>query len=177
MRKRKSKLSGHFVYFFQPFGAVKQAPNRSFVCQHSTHDSEDIDRGPVQLAVVLDDGDKAVCGDRNINLYSQGVFGCPPEIRHPKMLLDTPKEESHLPALLVQQGDVLCLECEVVSQEHERLHVLVALVLVYDAIKGSLRHNNDELTEYVLFADHVRKNIFRQQNSVINSNRHAPFCS
>jgi hypothetical protein len=62
-----------------------------------------------------------------------------------------------------------------VIASRERLHVLVALVLVYDAIKGSLKQKNDELTEYVLSAAHVGQNSFRPQSSEINSNRHAPF--
>lgn len=113
-------MSGRFAYLFQLLGAVKQVPYRGLVRQHAAHYSEDIECGPVQLAVVLDDGDKAVCDDRNINLYSHSVFGCPPEGKHPKMLLDPPKEAFHLPTLPVQQGDVFCLECEVVSQVRER---------------------------------------------------------
>ena len=74
----------------------------------------------MQLAVVLNDGDKTVSDNRNINLYSNSVFGGSPEGKHSKMLLYPPKEEFHLPTLLVQQGDVLCLEREVVSQERER---------------------------------------------------------
>lgn len=109
-----------FAYIFQLFGAVKKCPDWGLVRQHPTYDSQDIERGPMQSAVVLDNGDKAVCDDRNVNLYSHSVFGCPPEGKHPKMLLDPPKEEFHLPTLLVQQGDILCLEREVVSQERKR---------------------------------------------------------
>ena len=113
-------MSDRFAYFVQLFGAVKKVPDRSLVRQHPTYDSQDIERSPMQLAVVLDNGDKTVCNNRNINLYSHSVFGRSPEGKHPKMLLDPPKEEFHLPALLVQQGDILCLEREVVSQECER---------------------------------------------------------
>jgi len=113
-------LSGFFAYIFQPFGALEQVPDRSLVCQHPAHDSQDVERRPIQLAVVFDNGDKAVCDDRNINLYSHGILGRPPKREHSEMLFYPPKEEFHLPALLIQQGDVLSFEREVVGQERER---------------------------------------------------------
>ena len=113
-------MSGRFAYFFQLFGAVKKVPDWGLVRQHPTHDSQDIERRPVQLAVVLNDGDKAVCDNRNINLYSHCILGRAPKREHSEMLFYPPKEEFHLPTLLVQQGDVFCLEGEVVGQERER---------------------------------------------------------
>lgn len=113
-------MSGLLTYLLQSLGTRKQLPDRGLVCQYPTYHAQDVERRPAQLAVVLDDGDKTVCDDRNVNLYSHGILGRAPKREHPEMLLYPPKEEFHLPTLLVQQGDVLCLECEVVGQERER---------------------------------------------------------
>ena len=113
-------MSSLFTYLFQSFGARKQVPDGSFVRQHSAHYSQDVERCPAQLAVVFGNGDKTVCDDRNINLYSHGILSRTPKREYSEMLLDPPKEEFNLPTLLVQQGDVLCLEYEVVGQERER---------------------------------------------------------
>ena len=113
-------MSGFFAYIFQSFGTGKQVSDGSLVRQHPTHYSQDVERCPAQQAVVLDKSDKTVCDNRNINLYSHGILGRAPKREHPEMLFYPPKEEFHLPTLLVQQGDVLCLEREVVSQERER---------------------------------------------------------
>ena len=113
-------MSGFFTYVFQSFGAFEQVPDWSLVCQHPAYHSKDVERRPVQLAVVLNDSDKTVCDDRNINLYSHGILGCAPKREHSEMLFYPPKEEFHLTTLFVLQGNVLCLEREVVGQKRER---------------------------------------------------------
>ena len=110
----------HFTYIILPFGACEQVCDRGLVRQHPTYDSQGIERRPVQLAVMLDNGDKTVCDDCNINLYSHGIFCPTPKLEYSETLLDPPKEEFHLPMLLVQQSDVLGLECEVVRQVRKR---------------------------------------------------------
>ncbi len=113
-------MSGLFTYLFQSFGSRKQVPDGRLVRQHSAHYSQDVERCLSKLAVVLDNGDKAVCDDRNINLYSHSILSCAPEREHSEVMFNPPEEEFNLPTLLVQQGNILSPECEVVSQERER---------------------------------------------------------
>lgn len=113
-------MSGLFTYLFQSFGTREQVPDRGLVCQYPTHHAQYVERRPAQLAVVFDNGDKTVCDDCNINLYSHGILSSTPKREHFEMLFYPPEEQFHLPTLLVQQGDILCLEREVVRQERER---------------------------------------------------------
>lgn len=109
-----------FAYILQGLGTNKQVSKRSLVHQHSADYSQDIERCPVEFGVVLNDSNKAVSNNRNINLYSDSILGRSPKGRDLEMLLDPPEEQFYLPALLIQQGDVFSLESEVVSEERER---------------------------------------------------------
>ena len=69
---------------------------------------------------MLNNGYQTVCDNRNIDLYPNSILGVAPEGRDSEMLLYPSEEQLHLPSLLVQQGDIACLECKVVGQERER---------------------------------------------------------
>ena len=60
-------------------------------------------------------------------MYKLGLHGVlqgPEERLDPKMLLDPPKEQFHLPPLFVKQGDALRGKGEIVGQENQVLFVL-----------------------------------------------------
>ncbi len=69
---------------------------------------------------MLDNGHKAVCDDRNVNLYSHSILSIAPEGRDSEMLLYPSEEQLNLPSLLVQQSNITGLGYNVVSQESER---------------------------------------------------------
>ena len=77
-------------------------------------DTHDFDDWSTNLKVMLDDCNEAVCDDSNVYLYAHGILRLAPETFDLKMLLDPFEEELHLPPILVEQGDVLCTEEEVV---------------------------------------------------------------
>lgn len=108
------------TYIRQFFGSVEQVSDRCLVRQHSAHNSQDIEGRPLEFAVVLNDGYQAVCYNRSIDLYPHSILGVAPEGRDSEMLLYPSEEQLHLPSLLVQQGDIACLERKVVGQERER---------------------------------------------------------
>ena len=87
--------------------------------QGTAKDAHNLKDGSVQLEVVLDDGDKAICDDGDVDLYPYGIFAVAPKSLDAEMLLDPFEEKLDLPAVTVQQGDVLCRKVEVVGIVHE----------------------------------------------------------
>ena len=85
-------MNGFFTYILQGFGTSKKVSDWSLVCQDAADHSEDIECRPFELAVMLDNGHKAVCDDRNVNLYSHSIVSIAPEGRDSEMLL-YPSEE------------------------------------------------------------------------------------
>ena len=77
-------------------------------------DTHDLKYGSTNLEVMFDDCNEAVCDDGNVYLYAHSIFRLAPETFNLKMLLDPLEEQFHLPPVLVEQGDVLCTEEEVV---------------------------------------------------------------
>ena len=76
------------------------------------HDFED---GPVQFEVVFDDGNKAVGDDGDVDLNPHSILTVAPESFDAEMLLDPFKEQLDLPAVSVEQGDVLRRKVEIVG--------------------------------------------------------------
>ena len=79
-----------------------------------TKDTHDFDDWSANLKVMFDNCNETVGDDCNVYLYAHGIFRLSPETLDLKMLLDPFKEQLHLPSVLVEQGDVLCTEEEVV---------------------------------------------------------------
>ena len=73
----------------------------------------------VQFEVMFKDGDKAVGDDGDVNLYPHSILAVAPETLDTEMLLDSFEKQFDLPAVTVQQGDVLCRKVEVVGVVHE----------------------------------------------------------
>ena len=80
------------TYIRQFFGAIEKVSDWSLVRQHSAYNSQDIKGRSLEFAVVLDNGNQAVCDNRNIDLYPNSVLGVSPEGCHSEMLL-YPSEE------------------------------------------------------------------------------------
>ena len=76
-----------------------------------THDLED---GPANLEVVLDDGNEAVSDDGHMYLYAYCILGFSPETLDLEVLLNPFEKQLHLPSVFIEQGDVLRTEVEVV---------------------------------------------------------------
>lgn len=74
----------------------------------------DLEHWPANLEVVLDNGNEAVGNDSDMNLYAHCILRFSPESFDLEMLLDPFEEQLHLPPILVEQGDVLRTEIEVV---------------------------------------------------------------
>lgn len=113
-------MNRQITYFFQLFVAIEKVSDWGFVDQNAAHYTNDIECSSVEFAFMLGNGHEAVCDDRNINLYSHSILGCTPKGSDSQMLLYPSEEQLNLPSLFVKQGDVACLEREVVCQESER---------------------------------------------------------
>ena len=87
--------------------------------QGTAQDAHNLTDRSVQFEVVLDDGDKVICDDGDVDLYPYGIFAVAPEALDAEMLLDPFEEKLDLPAVTVQQGDVLCRKVEVVGIVYE----------------------------------------------------------
>ena len=77
-------------------------------------DAHDFNDRPANLEVMLDDGNEAVCDDGNMYLDTHSILRLTPKAFNLEMLLDPLEKQLHLPSVLVEQGDVLCTEEEVV---------------------------------------------------------------
>ena len=83
--------------------------------QHgASEDAHNLNNRPSDFEVVLDDSHKTVSDDGHMNLYSDCVFRLTPELLDLQMLLNPLEEEFHLPAIAVEQCDILGREVEVV---------------------------------------------------------------
>lgn len=74
----------------------------------------DLEYGPSQMEVVLDNRNKAVGDDGHMNLYAYCVFGISPETLDSEMLFDPFEEKFHLPPVTVEKRNVLGGKVEVV---------------------------------------------------------------
>ena len=104
------------TYIRQFFGAIEKVSDWSLVRQYSAYNSQDIEGGPLEFAVVLDNGYQAVRDNRNVDLYPNSVLCVAPEGRHSKMLLYPSEEQLNLPSLFVKQGDITGLEHKVLGR-------------------------------------------------------------
>ena len=75
------------TYVRQFFGTIKKVSDWSLVRQNSAYNSQNIESRSVEFAVVLDNGNQAVCDNSNqavcdngnIDLYSHRILGIAPE--------------------------------------------------------------------------------------------------
>ena len=74
---------------------------------------------------LFHDGDKNISCDGNPYLGFDGVFAGSQKGFDTQMLFDPFEEQFDLPALLVQRGDQLRLECKIVGQEYDAFAILV----------------------------------------------------
>ena len=82
--------------------------------QRAAKNAHDFDDGTSQPEVVLNDSDEAICDDGNMYLYAYGILRSSPEGLDAEVLFDPFEEQLNLPAILVQQGNVLGGKVEVV---------------------------------------------------------------
>lgn len=121
-----------------------------FYKKGTAKNTHDLKHRSVELEVMFNDGDEAVCNDGDMYLNSYGIFRCTPEGFDSKVLLNPFKKQLNLPSISVQECDVLCLEIEVVgivrespmqilrviddSSELRRVIVLIALASEFDGL-------------------------------------------
>ena len=126
-----------------------------------TKDTHDLKNGSTNLEVVLNDGNEAVGDDGHMYLYADSIFGFPPETLDLEVLLDPFEKQFHLPPVLIEQGDVLRTEVEVVcivdeapmklwriidnSSDNTRILLLVLLLgeanrLVFEHVVGFIEN-------------------------------------
>ena len=82
--------------------------------QRASQNSHDFDDGTSQVEVVLNDSDEAIGDDGNMYLYAYCILRSSPKGLDAEVLLDPFEEQLNLPAILVQQGNVLGGKVEVV---------------------------------------------------------------
>ena len=86
MLKRRFQLA--VVADFLP-GVLEKLPQVIIDKQGAAQNAYDLNHGSVQIQVVLDDGDKAIRNNGNMDLYSYGILGFAPEPFNTQTFLDT----------------------------------------------------------------------------------------
>lgn len=95
----------------------QQVPDVLLHEQGTSEDSHDLVDVAFKFHLVFNDGDKAISAYGRVDLNSDRVLGIAPEGGYPEMLLNPFEEEFHLPAVLVQEDDLLGREVEVIGVE------------------------------------------------------------
>ena len=96
----------------------KHLEQRLFFENGDAQNLEDCVETLAQMQPLLDDRHHDVDRDRNPHLGLHGVLRGPEGRLDPKMLLDPPKEQFHLPPLFVEQGDAFRGKGEIVGQKN-----------------------------------------------------------
>lgn len=82
--------------------------------QRTAQNSHNLHNWSVQLEVMLNDSDEAVCDDGNVDLDTYRIVTLSPEILDLEVLLDSLEEQLDLPPIFVKECNVLACKIEVV---------------------------------------------------------------
>lgn len=88
--------------------------------QSTTKDSHDLHDGSPKFEVMLNDSDKTVCDDGNVNLNTHCIVALSPKELDSEMLLDPFEEHLHLPSISIKERDVLGCKVKVIRIVSER---------------------------------------------------------
>ena len=120
-------LLSFITYGFIRFEVAKQFSDRHRIEQRVADYTQDIKHASVQSVVVLRDSDQAISANGSVDLDAHRIFACAPKPLDLQVLLEPLKEQLDLPAILVQQSDILCTNLPVVGQIDKRPVVLLAV--------------------------------------------------
>ena len=88
--------------------------------QGTTKYSHDLHDGTPKFEVMLNDSDKTVCDDGNVNLNAHSIVALSPKELDSEMLLNPFEEQLHLPSISIKESDVLGCKIKVVRVVSER---------------------------------------------------------
>ena len=117
-----------------PFEGLEQVSDA--VCGECglAKDAHNLDDGPADVEVMLNNCNETVGDDCNVYLYADGILGLAPEFLDLKVLLNPLEEKLDLPSVLIQKCDVLGRKVEVVRVIREC--PVMVLCIVNDASDG-----------------------------------------
>ena len=82
--------------------------------QETTKYSHDLHDGTPKFEVMLNDSDKTVCDDGNVNLNAHSIVALSPKELDSEMLLNPFEEQLHLLSISIKESDVLGCKIKVV---------------------------------------------------------------
>ena len=88
--------------------------------QGATQYAHNFEDRSAQLEVVLNNSNKTVGDNGDVNLYTHGILAVTPETLDTEMLLDPLEKKLNLPSITIKQCDVFCGKVEVVGVVHKR---------------------------------------------------------
>ena len=119
MLKRKINLQLPVIQrFFLP--SLEELVQLVLDQQGASKNAHDFEDWPFQLEVVFNDCDEAVSDDCDVDLYAHRIFRLSPELFDTEMLFDPFEEEFHLPAVSVEQCDILGGKVKIVGVINKR---------------------------------------------------------
>ena len=79
---------------------------------------------------MLHNGYETVGTDGRINLYSDSILSCSPELLNFEVLFEPFEEQFYLPTILVEVGNLLCGQFHCIGKEHE--HSVLLFIMESD---------------------------------------------
>jgi len=102
------------VFFILHKGRLEEFVNVILDKQRVSQDARDLNDWTVNLMIMFNDIDEAVCDDSNMYLNTDSILCLAPEGLDFEMLLDPFEEQFDLPSVLVKKCDFTCFEIEVI---------------------------------------------------------------
>lgn len=111
--KAKSRIAICYLLWFRIWG--QQVLDVLLNKQGTTENSHDLIDVSLKFHLMFDYCDNTISADRRIDLYSDRSLGVTPESGDPKMLFDPFEEKFHLPAVLVEEHNLVGRQIEIIG--------------------------------------------------------------
>ena len=104
------------------------------VSERHAEDLQYLISASIQSHIMLYNGNETVGTDGRVNLYSDSILSCAPELLDFEVLLEPLEEQFYLSTVLIEVGNLLCSQFHCIGKEHK----LTALLLIEESYKPKM---------------------------------------
>lgn len=98
------------------FCCFEELSNRSFIEKRHAEYPEHIKSAAIEVKVMFNNCDKAICRNSRVYLDSDCIFGYSSKRFYVQVLLNPFEEQLYLPSVFIKQGNMLSLGCKAISK-------------------------------------------------------------